>query len=235
MPGCPSRPVVSDKLIGILFSAAFFWLLVATFWRIGRWAQTPSRLPLVLAPAPRSRLGVFARLMLELFVFRSLARANRTTWLASLAFHYGLLLVLITHLRLLLPQLPLWLVPFIRMSVLATTLLLLGLVVLLLRRLLVERLRYISAPSDYLHLLLLMGIAASGAALKRLWPVDLHATGEFLRGALTLHWQPLPQHTGLWLHLAAVLLLIVIFPISKLLHGLGILFSPSFNQRDPND
>ena len=172
--------------------------------------------------------------MLECFAFRSLARADSVTWLASLAFHYGLLLVLIVHLRFVFPQLPLWLIPFIRISGWATAGLMLGLAVLLLRRIIVDRIRYISAPSDYLHLILLLSVVASGAVLKRLWPTDLFAVGQFMRGAMTFGWQALPTHAGLWLHLGLVLVLMLIFPISKLLHGAGILFSPTFNQRDPN-
>lgn len=232
MQGCPSPPVVSDPLTGGLFTAAFVWLLAATLWRLYLWISTPSPLPIPLMPAPRSRLGVAGRLLLELFAFRSLARAERITWAASIAFHYGLLLVLIMHLRFVLSPLPLWLLPFIRFSGLAVIVMMLGLSVLLLRRFMVDRLRYISVPSDYLHLVLLLVIAASGTALKRLWPVDLYAIGQFLRGSLLLDWQPLPHSAGLWLHLAPVLLLIVVFPVSKLLHGVGILFSPTFNQRD---
>ncbi|WP_157735810.1 respiratory nitrate reductase subunit gamma [Granulosicoccus antarcticus] len=223
-----------ELLPGYLFTAAFIWLLTATAWRIASWVTTPLPLPIPLAPTPRTHVGVAGRLLLECFTFRSLARANKTTWAASLIFHYGLLLVLIVHLRFVLPQFPLWLLPFIRLSGWATTGLLLGLIILLIRRIVVDRLRYISAPSDYLHLLLLLTIAGSGAALKRLWSTELHAVGEFLRGALTFDWQALPAHAGLWLHLAPVLLLIAIFPISKLLHGAGVLLSPTFNQRDPN-
>ncbi len=223
-----------ETLPGYLFTVAFIWLLTATAWRLATWALTPSPLPIPLAPTPRTRVGVAGRLMLECFGFRSLARADKVTWLASLAFHYGLLMVLVVHLRFVLPQLPVWLIPFIRISGWATVGLMLGLAVLLLRRIIVDRIRYISAPSDYLHLLLLLAIAGSGAALRRLWPSDLYAVGQFLRGALTFGWQALPSHAGLWLHLGLVLLLMLVFPISKLLHGAGILFSPTFNQRDPN-
>lgn len=234
MQACPSRPAVSEALPSLLFSAAFLWLLLATAWRLLQWALTPSPLPLPLAPAPRSRAGVLGRLLLEFFLFRSLARANPTTWFASMAFHYGFLLVLLVHLRLLFVALPLWLLPLLRISGWAVVAMVAGLSILLLRRVWVDRLRYISAPSDYLHLVLLLGIALSGAALKRLWPTDLFAVGDFLRGALTFSAQPLPPQVGLWLHLALVWLLIAIFPISKLLHGAGVLFSPSFNERDPH-
>ena len=131
-----------EILPGYLFTAAFIWLLTATVWRLATWALTPSPLPIPLAPTPRTRVGVAGRLMLECFGFRSLARADKVTWLASLAFHYGLLLVLMVHLRFVLPQLPIWLIPFIRISSWATVGLMLGLAVLLLRRIIVDRIRY---------------------------------------------------------------------------------------------
>ncbi|MFK7993859.1 MAG: respiratory nitrate reductase subunit gamma [Granulosicoccus sp.] len=185
-----------------------------------------------MAPAPRSRAGVAGRLFLELFTFRSLARADKTTWLASLAFHYGLLWLFIVHLRFVFLALPPVLIPFIQFSGWASLCFFTGLTVLLIRRLLVDRIRYISNLSDYLHLVLLLAIGASGSLLKRVWPTNLYEVGEFFRGVLTLRWVELPDHAGLVLHLLLVLLLVVIFPISKLVHGVGIVFSPTFNQRD---
>ena len=198
------------------------------------WQRTPSPLPIPLAPAPRSRAGVALRLALELFLFRSLARASPATWLPAILFHYGLLLVLIVHLRFLFPTFPPWLLPFLRASGWATLALVAGLAWLLARRVAVDRVRRISAPSDYLHVVLLLAIALTGTALKRWWPTELHAVGEFVRGALTFDWQALPAHAGLIAHLVAALALLLVFPISKLVHAPGIAFAPTFHQRDPN-
>ena len=232
MQGYPNPLVVSDSALGIAFTIVVLWALVATTYRLVQWARTPSPLPIPLTPAPKTRLGVLGRLVLELFAFRSLLRANKTTWLASLLFHYGLLFVIIMHARFLFVQIPAFLIPFIVWSGWAAAAMVLGLCVLFARRLLVDRLRYISAPSDYLHLLLLIAIGLSGVCLKRYWPVDTFAVGQYLRGALTLQWQPLPDSAVLTVHLLLVAVLIVVFPISKLLHGLGIVFSPTLNQRD---
>lgn len=219
-------------LLGIAYSVALLWLLCGISYRLSVWARAQSQLPIPLAPAPRSFIGVAARLALEIFTFRSLARADKITWLASLLFHYGLLWLLIVHLRFVFESLPLFLLPFIRFSGWATLCFVAGLAVLLLRRLTIDRLRYISAPSDYLHLVLLICIGLSGTLLKRVWPTGLYDVGEFLRGAMTLNWMPLPAHAGLIVHLVLVLVLLSVFPVSKLIHGAGIVFSPTFNQRD---
>ncbi len=221
-----------DTAFGIVYSLALLWLLAGTVFRTAIWLRSRSRFLIPLAPAPRSSRGVVARLVLEVFTFRSLARASKITWLASLVFHYGLLWVLIVHLRFVFETLPLMLLPFIQYSGWATLGLLSGLVVLLARRVLVDRIRYISAPSDYLHLVLLLAIALSGALLKRVWPANLFEVGEFLRGAISLHWVSVPDHSGVWVHLTLVLVLLLVFPVSKLIHGVGIVFSPTFNQRD---
>ena len=214
---------------------ALLWLALGLLARVAIWLRTPSPLPIPLAPAPRTRAGVAARLAAELLLFRSLARASPATWLPAILFHYGLLVVLLVHLRFVFETLPPWLVPLLRASGWATLALVAGLAVLLARRLVVDRVRRVSAPSDYLHLALLLGIALSGAALKRLWLVDqLYAVGAFLRGALTFDWQPLPAHAGLVAHLVGVLLLLLVFPISKLVHAPGIAFAPTFHERDPH-
>lgn len=219
-------------MLGGAYSLALLWVLFGTVYRTIVWMRSSSRFPIPLSPAPRSFAGVSGRLALELFAFRSLARASKITWLASLAFHYGLLCLLIMHLRFVFEWLPLSLIPFIQFSGWATFGFLLGISVLLARRLLIDRIRYISAPSDYLHLALLLAIGFSGTLLKREWPANLYEVGEFVRGILTLQWMPLTHHAGLLIHLLFVLLLLLVFPISKLVHGVGVVFSPSFNQRD---
>ncbi len=228
----PSRPVVFDHGIGIAFSLALLWLLIGCGYRMVIWLRARSDLSLALGSAPRNRFGVVTRLFLELFIFRSLWRGDRITWAASIAFHYGLLLVLLMHLRFVINPLPLWLVPIIGISLWGSLAMLIGLSLLLIRRVLVDRIRYISSPSDYLHLLMLLAIAVSGLILKRVWPTDLYQVGEFLRGSIHFSWQPLPGHGGLITHLVLVLVLLLVFPISKLMHGIGIAFAPTFVQRD---
>ncbi len=45
-------------------------------------------------------------------------------------------------------------------------------------------------------------------------------------------WQPLPDNLPLMVHLTLVLILMIIFPFSKLLHAPGVFFSPTRNQVD---
>ena len=215
-----------------LYALALGWLVLGLGWRVGTWVRTPQPSPIPIAPAPRTRLGVAGRLAAEIVLFRSLFRANRTTWAASVLMHWGLLLVLVVHARFLYRTLPLWLVPFLVASGWATLAALAGIAVLAARRALVDRMRYITVPSDWAHLALLGAILLSGTLLKRVWPTDLAAVGAWLRGTLALDWRSLPDHLGLWAHLALVAALLAVYPISKLVHAPGVAFAPTFHQRD---
>jgi nitrate reductase gamma subunit len=107
-----------------------------------------------------------------------------------------------------------------------------GLAGLLARRFLVDRVRYISTPSDYLMLVLLLAIGFSGMMMTFVVHTDIVALKAFFMGLMYLDIQPVPQDPVLLVHLALVALLMVIFPISKLLHAPGIFFSPTRNQVD---
>ena len=96
----------------------------------------------------------------------------------------------------------------------------------------VERIRYISTVSDHLMLLLFMLIAVSGLTMKFVSHTDVVGVKGFMLGLMHMNLQPLPEHGGLYLHLFLVAVLLMIFPISKLLHAPGVFFSPTRNQAD---
>ena len=106
-----------------------------------------------------------------------------------------------------------------------------GLIGLLGRRIFVDRVRYISNPSDYLMLILIISIALTGLLMK--WfHTDIYAVKMFFIGLMYFQWSELPSDFILLLHLSLVLLLMIIFPYSKLLHAPGLFFSPTRNQPD---
>ena len=111
-----------------------------------------------------------------------------------------------------------------------------GLAGLWARRFLVDRVRYISTPSDHLMLLLLIGIGMTGLGMSFVAHTDIVAVKSFFLGLMVLDLQPLPADPILLVHLTLVSLLMIIFPISKLLHAPGVFFSPTRNQTDdPRD
>ena len=68
--------------------------------------------------------------------------------------------------------------------------------------------------------------------MKYVAHTDIVAVKAFTLGLLYFDWQPLPADALVYVHLALVALLMLIFPFSKLLHAPGVFFSPTRNQVD---
>ncbi len=107
-----------------------------------------------------------------------------------------------------------------------------GLVGLLARRIVVDRVRYISSPSDHLFLLLLLGIGGSGLFMKYVAHTYIVALKACTLGLILFDWQPLPADPILLTHLSLVAALMIVFPFSKLLHAPGLFFNPTRYQVD---
>ena len=200
--------------------------------RIRLYARTPAPFKIPTPPAPMTQGGVVLRMAREVCLFESLFKANKWIWLFAVLFHAALVLVLLRHFRYF--QEPAWtwvelIQPF---GLYAGFVLVAGLAGLWARRFLVERIRYISSPSDHLMLALFAGIGLSGIALKYVARTDIVALKAFTLGLMRFDWRPLPEEPVLLVHLALVALLMIVFPFSKLLHAPGVFFSPTRNQVD---
>ena len=216
----------------LLLYAATLLFVVGVARKIVVYARTPAPLKIPTTPAPTTAGGVVLRIAREVVFFESLFKANKWTWLFGWIFHFGLLLVLIGHLRYFLEPVWWWLNPVQAIGLYAGLAMLVGLFGLWARRILVDRVRYISAPSDHLMLLLLIGIAVSGVAMRTVSPTDIVMLKAFVLGLIYFDWQPLPADGFLLVHLGLVAVLMIVFPISKLLHAPGLFFSPTRNQID---
>ena len=200
--------------------------------KIAGYARTPAPLKIPTTPAPTGAGGVVLRLLREAVFFESLFKSSKWTWLFGWVFHAALLLVLLRHLRYF--QQPVW-APIVWVQPFGTYAgfaMVAGLAGLWARRFLVDRVRWISTPSDHLHLALLLAIGASGLLMRFVAHTDIVAVKAFMLGLMRLEIQPLPAQPLLLLHLALVALLMIVFPISKLLHAPGLFFSPTRNQAD---
>ncbi|ROR32171.1 respiratory nitrate reductase subunit gamma [Inmirania thermothiophila] len=221
-----------DLLFVILSYAATLLFLGGLAWRIYRYARVPAPLKIPTMPAPTSRAGVVARMAREVVLFESLFKGQKWTWLFGWVFHAALALVLARHLRYFTEPVWGWVVliqPFGKYAGLA---MLAGLAGLWIRRLAVERVRYITGPSDHLILALLVAIGLTGAATRFAARTDIVAFKAFVLGLLRLDPQPIPHDPLVMAHLLLVLVLMAVFPFSKLLHAPGVFFSPTRNQVD---
>lgn len=210
---------------------------------------------------PHTRFGVAGRMLLEVLLFRSLFRnvrhefvsrenyeprvAYKTSlwlWLGALAFHYSFLVVFLRHYRFFSDPVPAPLRFVERMDgffqvgspiVFMSGFVLLGaLVFLLLRRLFLAQVRYISLGNDYFPLFLLIGIALTGVLMRYTGlRVDITEVKNLCMGLMRFRPEVATGEIG-WIFYAHLLLISVLFaylPFSKLSHMFGVFLSPTRN------
>lgn len=207
--------------------------------------------------SPFTKIDVFYRMLSEIFLFRSLFRNNKVylyndipkvayfsskwLWLFAILFHYSFLVVLIRHLRYFTYSVPHFVhfvekvdsffevgMPIVYLSGLV---LFIAVLVLLLRRIVIDKLRYISLPSDYLPLFIILTIAITGIIMRYFYRIDVVAVKELAMGLVTFH--PLipyePINVFFYIHLFSVCLLFIYLPFSKIIHMAGIFLTPTRN------
>lgn len=175
--------------------------------------------------------------------------SEKFLWLFAILFHYSFLVTLLRHLRFFTDPIPAWVVglesidsmfkvevmtPVIEIGLPA--LLLSGLVLggmatlLLVRRLWIPQVRYISLPADYFPLWLIIGIAITGILMRYVIRVDVVGIKELTMGLATLS-PALPEGVSGWffVHMFLVSVLFAYFPFSKLTHMAGVFLSPTRN------
>ena len=209
--------------------------------------------------SPSGLAGVIGRMALEVFLFRSLFRntdvaivgqrpvygSAKWLWFFGLLFHWSLLIIVLRHLRFFIEPIAPWIkglsaidgffeigVPTLYLSDAA---LLTGLSFLLLRRVVVPQLKYISLFTDYVALLLILSIVTTGLLMRHFFPADLLQVKNLALGWVTFS-PVIPARIGLVLsiHLCFVFTLLAWFPFSKLMHIGGIFLSPTRNLANDN-
>ena len=203
----------------ILFylAAALFTIGVAR--KIFIYSKTPQPLKIPTTPAPLTKTGVAWRLIKEVTVFESLFKSNKWIWIFGWMFHLGLFLVLARHLRYFIEPVPTVITLIQPFGKYAAFAMIAGLIGLWGRRFFVDRVRYISSPSDHLMLLLLLIIGISGALMTfggEALNTDIIAVKAFIMGLFFFDLQPLPNSALLLIHLAMVAVLMIVFPILEL-------------------
>ncbi len=220
----------------VLYAAAAVFL-AGFLWRVLSWLRVP--VPFHI-PVTDGHASPPARLAREVFLFGSLFRnrqaelhpgprlvfgEEKILWLAAMAFHWSLLVILLRHLRFI--GTPLFFLqrldgffeigmPVVYMSNVAIVA---ALAYLLLRRLLDARLRYLSLVADYAVLLLLLTVVLTGVWMRHVARTDIMAVKQSGSG----------PGLAFQLHLYSVCALLVSFPFSKLMHAPGIFLSPTRN------
>jgi len=224
--------VFLSVFFGVIFWIATLVMVLGIAFKVFIYWKTPAPLKIPTTPAPLTKRGVWVRMLKEVTLFYSLFRSNKLLWVLGILFHYALALILLRHARYF--QDPVWFIveiaqPFGKY---AGFLMVIALIGLLLRRIFIDRVRYITAPSDRAMLGLLIMIGVSGLLMKFVSHTDILMVKSFFIGLRTFTFNPLPADPILVVHLSLVATLMLIFPISKLLHAPGVFFSPTRNQVD---
>nr|WP_275116206.1 respiratory nitrate reductase subunit gamma [Aliiroseovarius subalbicans] len=219
-------------IYALLFYVATALMVVGLAAKIRRYARTPAPLRIPTTPSPTTRKGVVLRMIREVVFFESLFKSNKWIWAFGWVFHMSMWLVLARHIRYFTFDVWWWVQIVQPFGTYAGFAMVAGLAGLWARRFLVERIRYISSPSDHLMLALIIGIGLSGLTMRFVAHTDIIAVKAFMLGLLRLRIGDLPADPFLMIHLGLVAILMIIFPISKLLHAPGLFFAPSRVQAD---
>lgn len=221
--------LLSVFLVGLSYVAAFAFVIGLLTKLIG-YLRTPAPLPIATTPAPESEGGVIVRLLSDVLIFPNLFKADKGLWVGAWLFHAALASILFRHLRYFTYP-----VPGLVLSMEPVALFfgyLFGITALYLfwRRLALPRTLYVSKIPDYFALVLLGLIAGTGIMVSYWAHVYLVDVKAFILGLMTFNPVAPPNHPLFLLHLFLILLLMIYFPFSKLLHAGGIFFSPPENQ-----
>ena len=233
-----------DILFGVVFPYLAFALFVVGFSiRIIRWGRSavPFGIPTTCGQQkslpwikqakldnPSSFPGVVGRMLLEIFLFRSLFRNQKAEkrdkrlafgsakwlWLGALVFHWSMLIIVLRHLRLFLDPVPAFIqgiegadsffqigLPLLYMT---DVLIVSALTFLFIRRVVIPRVRYVSLTADFFPLFLLLAIALSGIVMRYGFRIDLVDVKELTMGLVTFQpvvsaaWAPSSTCTCSW-------------------------------------
>ena len=196
-------------------------------WRLVGYFRAPMPLPVASTPAPETEGGTLVRLLGDLLIFPNLFKADKLLWAGAWIFHAALATVLVRHLRYFTYPVPDFIQYLEPVALLFGYLFGLAILFLFWRRLALPRTLYISNIPDY-FVLVLLGLVAGTGILVSYWAhVYILDVKAFILGLMTLRPIAPPQHPLFLLHLTFVLILMVYFPFSKLLHAGGIFFSPT--------
>ena len=265
-----------QMLFGIILPYLALALFVGGFvYRILDWMQSPVPFRITTTAgqarsldwikqdrleSPSGFWGTAGRVLLEVFLFRSLFRntkaeispgpnmiygSSKWLWLGGLVFHWSMLIIVLRHYRFFLTPIPGFLEGlekadgFLQVTLpalyLTDFLFVAALTYLVARRWFDVKISYISLANDFFPLFLLLGIGLSGIWMRYFEKVDVSHVKLLMQNLISF--QPaVPGPIGgmFYVHLFLVSVLAAYFPFSKLMHMGGIFLSPTRNLANNN-
>lgn len=221
--------------LALFLYVSFSLLITGVIYKIykqWRARQAQHSFPRPLTPAPFTYAGMLWKLSLEVFAFRSLLRADKFLWLCAWLFHFSLLFIFFRHLRYFTYPVWSWVVEIQNLGIWAGWIFWASSLLLLLRRCFLPRVRYISTPSDYALLILMIFISSSGLLTRFVYHTDIVQLKVFILSLSQFQPTSFPNDTLIILHIFSAAILLILFPFSKLWHGIGLFFHPTRTQLD---
>jgi nitrate reductase gamma subunit len=198
------------------------------------WLLRPMPVKWALYPVPASRSGRITSLFLETFTLSSLRRASKGLWIGALTFHAALALIVVGHFRVF-SAYPDYLMKqagitsFDTLSLVAGgaagLAIFLAAIYLLGRRLSLPYVKEISDASDYMDIILLMGVFLSGNYMRFFSHVTLDDTRAFFMSLASFTPKPPPGDPAFILHFFLAQIFLMYLPFSKLMHFIGLVIN----------
>lgn len=214
-------------------------LTIGLLYRLGRWASGRIVHNITLTPAPTTQAGAMVDIATEAILFKSLYKADKSLWSGSWIMHMSLFAILGGHVM----GIGLLGLQFYYIgltgeatseylsNLLGTSMgvvVLLGLLYLLYRRMSINEVKMVSAPSDYLHLLMLIAIVTAGNIMRFVpeWGIHYEPVRDYVAHLLTFSAitpdMEVMHKPVFVVHLLLVQILFMYLPFSKLLHIPGM-------------
>lgn len=208
--------------------------LIGVTYRVAGWLKVPVPFQLTLFPAPSGGADRIAAVGTEVLLFKSLYNNDKNLWLWAWLLHVSLAMVIGGHIvgiYYLMNQFTLiGLSPSASqaasafLGTVAGITLMVALIVLFYRRLAEPEVKKLSDPADYIDLLFILVIAITGNHMRLPGvEVDLPAVRAYMGSLLTFSPLPIPDSGVFIAHFTTVMLFLIYFPFSKMLHFAGFL------------
>jgi len=230
-------------LILPIFTVVIF--LGGLLYRVFSWKKLAAP-KMTLYPAPSNNKERFMNLLKETFLFTSLFKSDKGLWFLGWIFHAMLALIFIGHFRVI-SYLPDQMLGAMGMSGDSITTMSTvagggaGIVILLFgifilgRRIINPRVKEISAPGDYIAMILILAVVITGDGMRLLATphFDLNQARDYFYALITFSATTTiaPASTWFLAHFALAQILIIYIPFSKMLHLGGIVFTEALIQK----
>lgn len=220
-----AAPPAAPPLTDVSVAYALFTYFAFAFLAIGLALQTWRLLRQLRQAPPGPGAGSIAmrlfRAGTDVLLLRTTFFADRWAWIFGAAFHFGLALILLRHLRYFLD--PSWVGPLWKLVELEQPFGLYGGLALplgasawWLRQIVLKQGRIITDWADHAVMALLIAIPVVGYA-NTIEHTDVVAVKAYAVGLVLFHWQNIPPDPLLLVHLWLVAVLMVLLPFSRLL------------------